>query len=287
MGPGPSDYNRIVQGAQGTMGIVTWAVCNCCLMPTIQHPYFIASEKMENLTTFIYKVLGKRLGEELFMVNNFVLANMMANLSDSIKSVCADLPPWIVFLNVAGFERRPEERIDYQEKDIREIAQQSGVMLAETVGGMSSSQFLNMINEPQTNGCWKLKYKGNCQDLFFLTTLDRVQGFIEQAYNITSSHGYSSHEIGIYVQPIVQGTSCHCEFSFMYDPDNARERENAEKLYLDLAKSLADFGAFYGRPYGVLSDIAYRRDAETTAVLRKIKAVFDPENILNPGKLCY
>jgi FAD/FMN-containing dehydrogenase len=46
-------------------------------------------------------------------------------------------------------------------------------------------------------------------------------------------------------------------------------------------------GAYYSRPYGIWSQLAFNRDAQTTIVLRKIKGIFDPNNILNPGKLCF
>ena len=46
-------------------------------------------------------------------------------------------------------------------------------------------------------------------------------------------------------------------------------------------------GAYYSRPYGIWADMAYNRDAQTTAVLKKIKGLFDPNNIMNPGKLCF
>lgn len=29
------------------------------------------------------------------------------------------------------------------------------------------------------------------------------------------------------------------------------------------------------------------RDAATVTALKKIKAIFDPNNIMNPGKLCF
>jgi FAD/FMN-containing dehydrogenase len=48
-----------------------------------------------------------------------------------------------------------------------------------------------------------------------------------------------------------------------------------------------DAGAFFSRPYGAWADLAYGRDAATTAALRKLKAIFDPANVMNPGKLCF
>ncbi|MDR3270593.1 MAG: hypothetical protein LBT32_03640 [Peptococcaceae bacterium] len=35
------------------------------------------------------------------------------------------------------------------------------------------------------------------------------------------------------------------------------------------------------------ADLAYRQDGNTTAVLKKIKPIFDGNNIMNPGKLCF
>jgi FAD/FMN-containing dehydrogenase len=33
--------------------------------------------------------------------------------------------------------------------------------------------------------------------------------------------------------------------------------------------------------------MAYNRDAQTTTVLKKIKDIFDPNHVMNPGKLCF
>jgi FAD/FMN-containing dehydrogenase len=50
---------------------------------------------------------------------------------------------------------------------------------------------------------------------------------------------------------------------------------------------LLDEGAFFSRPYGESARGIINRDAATAAALRKIKTIFDPKNIMNPGKLCF
>jgi FAD/FMN-containing dehydrogenase len=45
--------------------------------------------------------------------------------------------------------------------------------------------------------------------------------------------------------------------------------------------------AYFSRPYGAVVDEVYRRNAETKDALRKMKQIFDPNNVMNAGKLCF
>ena len=90
----------------------------------------------------------------------------------------------------------------------------------------------------------------------------------------------------MYIQPIVQGTSCHCEFDVYYDAANGARR-SGQWLATEGAAELARMGAFFSRPYGAWAKIAYAGASETTIMQRKVKSIFDPKNVLNPGKLCF
>jgi FAD/FMN-containing dehydrogenase len=48
-----------------------------------------------------------------------------------------------------------------------------------------------------------------------------------------------------------------------------------------------DKGAFFSRPYAESTRMIMNRDAASLAALQKVKAILDPDNILNPGKLCF
>jgi FAD/FMN-containing dehydrogenase len=93
--------------------------------------------------------------------------------------------------------------------------------------------------------------------------------------------------MGIYIQPVVQGVSCHCEFNLFFEPDNPGEEARIRAISEAAFEALANRGAFFSRPYGPWADLAYRRDAVTTISLRKIKDIYDPNKIMNPGKLCF
>jgi hypothetical protein len=196
------------------------------------------------------------------------------------------MPQWVLILNVGGYEYFPEERVEYQEKDIREIAQQYGLTVTSTIPGARDGEVLAMLKRPAKDP-WKIRYKGGCQDIFFLTTLDKTPNFIAAVFGIAASKGYATTDIGIYIQPQVHGCICHCEFNFPYNPQNTAEVNKVTELLNSASENLINLGAFFSRPYGPWADMAYRRDAETTAALRKVKKIFDPNNIMNPGKLCF
>ena len=105
--------------------------------------------------------------------------------------------------------------------------------------------------------------------------------------SLSQEHGYSPSEIGVYIQPLMRGVGCHCEFSLPFDPDNQREVTKIQRLITEASAVLINQGAFFSRPYGIWANMAYNRDAQTTMVLKKIKGIFDPNNVMNPGKLCF
>jgi FAD/FMN-containing dehydrogenase len=46
-------------------------------------------------------------------------------------------------------------------------------------------------------------------------------------------------------------------------------------------------GAFFSRPYGIWPGLIGNRHAENIIALRKVKRIFDPNNVMNPGKLFF
>jgi hypothetical protein len=268
------------------MGIVTWATMKCELWPKVQKLFFVTSENLGDMTDFAYRLLRSRYGDELLFLNSANMAYLLGDTHQHINELRESLPPWILALCVAGYEYRSEERVTFQELDIRDIAQQYGLSLDSSIPGVRDLQLLSMLKRPSGDP-WKLRYKGGCHDIFFTTTLDRAPKFIESMQNMAAFSGYPTSDLGIYIQPQVQGVSCHCEFNLPCDPNNGKEMNRVQSLFTSASEELMKMGGFFSRPYGPWADMAYRRDAETTIALRKVKQIFDPNNVMNPGKLCF
>ena len=141
-GPGQTDFARVVQGSQGTMGIVTWATIKCELLPTLEEPFLLGSDGFEELSRFIYRMMWLRLGNILLAFNNSNLAHVLAKEPEEYKSIRGALPPWVLFFSLAGYEYFPQERVDYQEKDMTEVARQLGVEPVGAISGISAYELL-------------------------------------------------------------------------------------------------------------------------------------------------
>ncbi len=287
MGPSQVDFTRLLQGAQGTMGIVVWATVRCRPMPKIKRSFLVASEDVAPLIELAYGIMYKKLGEELLILNNTNLASMLGHDSGDIDKLRSHLPPWILILGIDGAGLLPQEKVSYQIDESLEVAQSCGLELKTAIPGARADDVSEVLSQPSEEPYWMLRRQGGCHDLFFLTTLDRCSAFLEAMYDMAGRFRFPADGIGIYIQPTVQGTNCHLEFDLGYNPESQTETEMVRRFAMKASETLANRGAFFSRPYGPWARIAYGREGMTVIGQRKLKNIFDANGIMNPGKLCF
>jgi FAD/FMN-containing dehydrogenase len=286
-GPGQYDQNRLISGAQGTIGLVTWASLKCRPLPDVTRAFFVLSPVLEPLIDLTYQLGNARLGYHCFIVNGLNLACLMAHDSADVARLAAALPRWILVLSLEGAGPLATDKVEYQEADLGDLAKARGLQFVETLEGIRGEDLRTALLVPSAEPYWKLRAKGGVHELFFLTTLDQAPRFVATVDDLVAAEGLPAGDIGVYLQMTAQGTSCHCEFDLYYDPAKTAEVERTKKLAAKAGEDLLKAGAFFSRPYGEWAKLAYAQAPSTTILHRKIKNIFDPGNILNPGKLCF
>jgi len=289
LGPHQVDYHRIVQGAQGTMGVVTWATIKCELVPELRKPFFVAAQRLEDLFGFAYELTKQGYGDELFLVNRVQLAGMLkeTGLHDDFAQTLESLPRWVMVFCISGGRWFADEQLEYLERDLKRIAQGHGQTLLNVVGNASASHVLALLGKPSGEPYWKYNVRGGFREIFFVSTLDRFPGLLEVVHQAARETGFARDQIGVYVQPIVQGTSCHCEFDIYFDPREEEEASKARRLFEQASGRLIEQGAFFSRPYPAWAEQVYASRGQFVSSLKKVKSVFDPNHVMNPGKLCF
>ena len=285
LGPSQADFHRVIQGAQGTMGIVTWITMRTELKPCVQKPFLLGADSLGGLIPFVYDVQRPWLGENSFILDRTAASMLMsAAHGGAFDALWSSLPRYVCLQNIAGFDRFPKARVKYQRKDIQDIARRHGLAMTSSLGRVAAGDLLAVATRPCGETDWRYALRGHCLSLFFLTTLDRVPFFEKIVHELARNAGMDARSVGAYIQPVVQNHACHVEFLVPFDPGEAREVDSVRTLERQAVKRLTDAGAFFSRPYGSAQEVVFEKNPLNFEILKKVKGIFDPNRVLNRGK---
>jgi len=121
-GPTQMDPQRLISGAQGTIGIVTWMSLKCRFLSEVKSSFFIPSDTLDNLIQLSYKLTRIRFSGNIFTLNGLNLANLLRRTPEEITALSNKLPPWVMFVSCEGYGPLPEEKVQYLEADLKELA---------------------------------------------------------------------------------------------------------------------------------------------------------------------
>jgi FAD/FMN-containing dehydrogenase len=292
-GPG-LDWFRLVQGAQGTMGVVTWMNVKFEYLPKWDKTYFLPFSNVEDTIEPTYAIQRRMIGNECIILNRLNAAIILAEKwPDDFENVYHLLPEWLFILVLSNSPRRPEEKLAYEEEALTEIITQFPRIVEPqlSIPGLTGAEFRlpSMLRQPwpDKQTYWKHRLTGGCQDLFFITKLEYAPEFVYAMNQQAIEVAYPSDKIGCHIQPIEQGRACRCEFNLYYDPDNPDEVTRVYQLYEQAAKQFISMDAMFTEPYGILADLVYEKANSYTTMLKQVKNLFDPNNIMCPGNLCF
>ena len=284
-GPSQTNFQRVVQGSQGSMGLVSWITVRTELKPSTETPFLVGSKDLEKLTAFVYGVQQPGLGEEVFILDKVAAAMLMTHDDPSaFDTTIESLPEYICLQNIAGFEQLPKERVAYQLVDIKVITRDNGLELSTHCGSVSAQALLNKARTPAGEKDWRQGKSGHYLSLFFMTTLDKVVGLISSFEQIAGKHHVKPEHIGTYIQPVLQNHACQVELMVPFDSTDDGMVTKMEQLESEGVDGLIRSGAFFSRPYGSAETAAFKKNKVSYAFLKKTKNLFDPNRILNPGK---
>ena len=107
---------------------------------------------------------------------------------------------------------------------------------------------------------------------------------------MTPSPLVSSSPIRIAMLGMVEGNGHPYSWSAIfngYDPEKMAEVRSIADLSSVATQALLGNGAFFSRPYGKNTRLIVNRDSASMAILKKLKNIFYPNQIMNPGKICW
>jgi len=297
MGPVRAMLNRLWTAAQGTLGIMTKMNIKVEYLPRKRKIFMIPFDSFPEAMPTLRAVQRKEIGHECFLINNFNSAAIACRdwtvadtfpaekiPSKEFESLRTSLPEWLLVVCANGGPRRPEGKIAYEEKALQEIC------AAEQLQTYDNPLLSELFSE-ETLRPWgilkKFRYKGSVHDISFKTTLKRFPDFQRIVMELVNRYHYPLRDVGIFIMPLERGRAYHCIADFHCNHNNLPEIADVKNLWLEASERLIDEGALFDRPYGAWADMVYSRAGTYTQKLKEIKKEIDPNNILNPGHLCF
>ena len=281
-GPGTIDYLRFVMGAQGTMGIATWGTLKAEVMPSQSKLFFIEADDLSVLTKLANELLRYRTLDDCIILNSVNFAKAFGDDAAEEQEILKKAAPWTFICRICGFDRHPEKRIEIYEGYFADICAKHGVSyssapfedaaLAEKIDKM-------LWDCDRRETYWKVR-GGDVREILFLTPPSKAPALTDVLKKAVSAH--PEKDVGITLQPQVQGRAFRVECDLF-----CKDASAVEDFAYSAEKELLKSGAYFDRPYGKLCEDIYAIDPTGTESLKKIKNIFDPDGILNPGKLCF
>jgi len=300
-GPVRSMLQRLWTGAQGTLGIVTKMVLAVELLPRERRVFFMPFDSLAAATAAMVRVQYKEIGMECLLLNRFNLAALFNDVWEvpgefpaaprpaaAFERLRSRLPDWVVVLCLNGPPRHPEEKIAYEAKTLTEVCDMMNVGLQHTVVALPGAQTLMLAEMLRPWGMLKkFNYRGWVHDVSFKAPVESVPDLERLLYGLAQRYGYPEPDVGGAMIPLERGRGMHCEFDFHCNHDDEKETDRVHELWLAVSAELMNHGAYFDRPYGAWAEMVYNRAGGYTEKLKQIKKELDPNNIMNPGKLCF
>ena len=147
------------------------------------------------------------------------------------------------------------------------------------------SQLFSLLQGVSPEPYWKNRPSGAMREIFFQTTMDKVPHFLKTFAQLSGGAGIPKDIIAVYLQPQIGGRICHVEFIINFDPTDSTRAKTVNDFADNCAAPLIKAGAYFSRPYGSWTAPAMDAARSSRAVCKKVKAIFDPDGILSPGRL--
>jgi len=275
---------RIFYGAQGTMGILTKARVVLKNLNESEEVYFFPFDNLEDITPKLHKILrvsDKGLGEECFIVDRKMLMQIVEKYWPETSSATVELPKWTAVLVLSG----PKGEVEYQREDLLEYAEKHGLKPQKDLPGIPDAG-RKVLEEMRVPKGFYSAERHSYHPLQFNLSAKFIPKIQEAFQSVVERYDYSPDNIGYLYLPIEKGRVYYCEYGIHVNRNDKDEFAKAKQMYIEAARELLDEGVFIARPYGPLEEVVYSRAGAYHGLVKKMKNMLDPNNIMNTGRIC-
>jgi glycolate oxidase len=271
------DLTRLFIGSEGTLGIVSKIVVRLLTLPTHTKTYLVLTESLQQATVLVSEIL-----------KNGILPKTLEYMDSTALSVVNDYLP---------LEMEQSTRalllieVDGDEKSTAEQGEKLLTLLADRQKYQEILEVRQAGNDREVEDLWKARrsispatFKLRPHKISEDVVVPRSK--IHQLVDFTEK---LSQELGIVILTFGHAGDGNIHVNIMVDKNNPLEEEKSREAKRRLFDHVMTLGGTLSGEHGIgitkAPFLSLELDETSLAIMEKIKTLFDPNNILNPGKI--
>jgi len=267
------DLTKLFVGSEGTLGVITKIVLRLIPMPDARKTLMVVFDRVEDAATCVSKIIGSK------------IVPSTLEFMDNASIQCVE-----DYLNI-GLPRDAGALLLIEVDGDREILPKYVQKIDEIASELNRYEWRVADNESEAEVLWKARkalspasYRLNPTKIAEDITVPRNQiaTFIKEARNIAEERHLKIINFG-------HAGDGNIHTSLMINEKDEGEKRRAEEAIEEIFKLTIRLGGTLSGEHGVgitkARYIGMELSQGTIKVMKQIKRVLDPNNILNPGKI--
>ena len=264
----------ILIASEGTLAVITEITLKLLPKPKLKKTYMGIFENVEDAMSAVYKSLASG---AMPVAMEFMDALVVKALREKLG---VNLPEWAGALLVGDVDGNVEEEIDYQLNILEKAFLENGC-----------KEFISTSDEEKSKEIWFARRNASQSITIYGSKklnedISVPRSKLPEALNKINSIG---EKYNLVVPCFGHAGDGNIHVNVMVDGSNNEEVKKGYKAVEEIFKAVVDMGGTLSGEHGIgLSKAPFMQIAFSDSemnLFRRIKDAFDPNNILNPGKM--
>lgn len=267
------DFTRLFVGSEGTLGIVTEITLKISPRPTAKSTSLATFGKLESAGKAVRDIIKSGvIPSTLEILGKHTLIAINQNTDLNLPEVDA-----LIIAETDGFTK---EETEHQMAKIIKVFEDNNALEIKKAKSAKEVEELWLARKSAYGVLTRIKTNSVLEDV--TVPISKVPDLLKGVEEISSKRGIQIATFG-------HAGDGNLHPQILYDASNPDEAKKKKQASEDLFKLAISLGGTLTGEHGIgiskASFMSLEHDEVSMEMMKKIKALFDPNNILNPGKM--
>jgi glycolate oxidase len=271
------DLTRLFTGSEGTLGIITKIIVRLLALPTHKKTYLVLTDSLQQAAKLVSEILI-----------NGILPNTLEYMDRTALHVVNDYLPLdlpeksraLLLIEVDGDAQSTEEQGEKLQRLLSDRQKYPGILEVRLARDDKEVEDLWKARRSISPATFKLRPHKISEDVVVpKTKIPELVDFTEKI----------SRELDIFILTFGHAGDGNIHVNIMVDKENPEEYQKGQTAKKRLFEHVLSLAGTISGEHGVgitkAPYLSLELDETSLAIMQNIKSVFDPNNILNPGKI--